>query len=213
MEHPGRKRAWYRRRSTLLVTLVLLALVGWFVWHFENFHCILPEKQVYGSAQLTPAQLDERIHDHHIRTIVNLRGPNPQHRWYREEVKVAKRLGVTHHDFPFSSVTLPPRSEMKRLIQVLKNSAKPLLVHCQSGIDRTGLAAMVCELALDTDGSPEKAWERISIWGGHLPWRKTVEMKRQFIDHYKHWLGEQKINHSPEEFCRWVETEYKGTWE
>jgi len=53
------------------------------------------------------------------------------------------------------------------------------LIHCQSGADRTGLAAAIWKVIVDNDPKSD-AEKQLSIFFGHLPIGKTAAMDRFF---------------------------------
>ncbi len=55
----------------------------------------------------------------------------------------AERHGVQHIDFRMSAGRALTLGESRRLISILKDSPKPILIHCMAGGDRTGLAAVI----------------------------------------------------------------------
>ena len=57
-----------------------------------NLHTVIPGR-VYRCAQPSPNKLERLVHAHGIRTVLNLRGPNPDQSWYRGER--AARIGGT----------------------------------------------------------------------------------------------------------------------
>ena len=207
MRHELRGSFSHWRRG--LPIFALLITLTAYVLTFDNFHTILAQHQIFGSAQMSGTQLEQAIQEHEIRTIINLRGDLPT-AWYQEECQVARRHEVEHHDFNFCSVMLPPRQDMIRLLHVLQSAPRPLLIHCQSGIDRTGLAAITCILLLDENGSPAKARAHLSPWRGHLRWRKTVMLKERFLHRYETWLAMEELTHHPRHFSRWIHEDYEG---
>jgi protein tyrosine/serine phosphatase len=46
----------------------------------ENFHAVVPG-ELYRSAQLSGSRLERHIQAEGIRTVINLRGPNPGSAW------------------------------------------------------------------------------------------------------------------------------------
>ena len=92
------------------------------------------------SAQPT-SQLPDWIREYRIRSILNLRGGNSADWWYEAEVNAARGGGVTFYDFPISATKRPTRRELLVLIDTLRSCTYPLLIHCKSGADRTGLAS------------------------------------------------------------------------
>src|SRR5262249_59889867 len=95
-------------------------------------------------------RLERLIQAYGIRTVVNLRGSCLGFDWYRDECRVTHALDVCQEDVCFSAGRLPSTHEVRRLLEVVERSEPPLLLHCQRGADRTGLASAVV-LLLQTD--------------------------------------------------------------
>lgn len=200
----ARSRKWKCLLGTALI--VCGGFLGW--THLrENWHAVLANR-VYRSGQLSAGALEERIAEHGIRSIINLRGDNPQFEWYREERDTARTLGVEHHDFRVDSGFPPEPERLRKLIRLLDGCPTPLLVHCESGIDRSGHVAAVSVLLYDHDGSPEKALEQFGLRYGNLPWRDKNRRQRAFIEQYRDWLEEHALQHAPERFRRWADGAY-----
>ena len=117
------------------------------VWS-GNFHT-LEEGQVYRSAQLDSNELAQVIAAHDIKSILNLRGSNPGQTWYRDELAIAEERGVTHYDLALSARRRVPPEVMRKLVEIMRTAPKPLLIHCKSGSDRTGLAAALYRCAIE----------------------------------------------------------------
>ncbi|MFT4151866.1 MAG: tyrosine-protein phosphatase [Paracoccaceae bacterium] len=148
-----------------LVAAVILP-AGWAGWLQAggNFHTVLAG-EVYRSAQPSAKELDEWTRAHGIRSVLNLRGASDQP-WYRDEVAAAGRLGLTHADFAMRASQVLTESRARELIALMQSLPKPLLIHCQHGADRTGLAAA---LYLAAAGRGEAAAEgQISFRYGHV---------------------------------------------
>ena len=64
--------------------------------------------------------------------------------------------GLSLYDLPLSATRRPARLELLRLIDVLERCPYPLLIHCKSGADRTGLASALY-LMLQRGETPERA--------------------------------------------------------
>lgn len=152
--------------------LVLVALSCAFLLYIGalqlsgNFHEVIPG-QLYRSSQLSQDQLATYVKANGIKTIINLRGQNDGSEWYRSEVASAEQLGVQHVDFGMSArKELTPR-RVAQLIQIMRDAPKPILIHCKSGADRTGLASAIYVnrvAGLDE----ETAEHQLSIRYGHL---------------------------------------------
>lgn len=131
-----------------------------------NFHEVIAG-QVYRSSQLGDAQLEQYVKANGIKTIINLRGENGRSAWYRQEKETAEKLGVQHIDFGMSARKELGLARVAQLVQIMRNAQKPLLIHCKSGADRTGLAAAI--YVSRVAGLDEKtAEQQLSIRYGHV---------------------------------------------
>jgi predicted protein tyrosine phosphatase len=170
----------------------------------RNTHVVVPGR-VYRTAQLTPAQLDQFVRRHGVRTVVNLRG-RPFADWYPAEARATQALGVSQEDVTTSASRLPSPGEVRRLIEVFDRSEHPLLIHCQQGADRTGLAAGVY-LLLYTDAAFETARRQCSPRYGHLAMLEAAWMD-EFFDLYERWLADRGASHTPSNFRHWATEVY-----
>ncbi|WP_246748776.1 tyrosine-protein phosphatase [Rhizobium setariae] len=131
-----------------------------------NFHEVDPG-YLYRSGQLTPAQLRDYANRFGIRSIVNLRGRSEKADWYKGEVAEAKALGITHVDFKMSATKELPLNKADELEKILREVPKPVLIHCQAGADRSGLASAIFMQRIRGAGI-EKAEGQISLYYGHF---------------------------------------------
>ncbi|MGG7517684.1 fused DSP-PTPase phosphatase/NAD kinase-like protein [Allorhizobium undicola] len=163
-----RTRAWFARLAAgLLLCLVVSAGYLGYLRLTGNFNTVI-EGEVYRSAQPTPAMLKSYMARYHIRSVINLRGANPGRPWYDAEVSAASELGLAHVDFRISARKELSKDQVMRLIEIMKTAPKPMLIHCQAGADRSGLASALYVAAVAGQG--EAAAERqLSLLFGHLP--------------------------------------------
>ncbi len=155
--------------------LVALQLTG-------NVHVVQPGI-VYRSAQLGRGELEEFIKSHHIRSILNLRGDDATAEWYREEMEAVKSTGIEHFDFGIGATSPVRAAQVEQILGILRSAPKPLLIHCASGADRSGLVAAL--YLAEVVGEPsEKAAEQLSLLYGHFPYfgSGTVAMDESFWD-------------------------------
>ena len=175
-------------RSAGVAVLLFLAMPAAYAGYLMvsgNIHVVEPGV-VYRSGQLDAEQLQNLIDETQIRSILNLRGANPQEAWYRDEKTVAAENGVKSIAIPISASLEPSMATLRQIEAAMRSAPKPLLIHCMSGADRSGLASAIYEYAVA--GRPAAAASgQLSIAFGHFPWltSRTGAMDRAF-DHYVH---------------------------
>ena len=144
-----------------------------------NIHEIEPG--VFRSAQLGADKLSALIDEHHIKTVLNLRGNDPGKGWYDAEAKAVHDAGARYVSIRLSDSHEPDPATLAALVDALKTAPKPLLLHCAAGADRAGLASAIYEL-LVVHRPPAVADEQLSFRYGHFPWliSRTGAMDRTF---------------------------------
>ena len=145
----------------------------------SNFHAV-EEGVLYRSSQMTGLELKKAIERYGIRTVINLRGSHPSDHWYDEEIAVSTGAGAAHADLALSARSELSDQELNQLTTLLRDSPRPILVHCRSGADRTGLASALYEYSI-AGKSAEKAREQLSFRFGHIRYfNRTVAMDHSF---------------------------------
>jgi protein tyrosine phosphatase (PTP) superfamily phosphohydrolase (DUF442 family) len=204
MDAPRFSRRRLLRLAGAAAGLALAAEAGR-VFFWTNRHAVVPGR-VYRSAQLTASGLADEIAEHGIRTVVNLRGTCPDTPWYLAEARATVASDVNLEDVSLSAKRLPPPAEVRRLVEVLDHTEYPILLHCQQGADRTGLAAAGV-LLLHSDATLAQARRQLWPRYGHVSVGRTEAIDR-FFDFYETWLAAQNETHSRENFRRWATEEY-----
>lgn len=174
-------------RQALAVVLIAVGVVaagagGWagYLRVTGNIHEVEPGR-VYRSGQLWPSQLSSLLQEKGIRTVINLRGENPGRSWYDDEIRVTEAAGVRHVSLPMSANVEPSPELLARLIDTLGSAQQPMLIHCEAGADRSGLASALYQL-INKGQSPAEADRQLSFRYGHFPWltSRTGAMDRTF---------------------------------
>lgn len=130
-----------------------------------NFAEVIPG-QFYRSAQPSPSDIAVYAERYGIKTIVNLRGPNKAS-WYSDEVAAASKANIKLIDFRMSARKALTLEQTNKLIALLKDAPKPILIHCKSGSDRTGLVAVIY-LQQIAGVDEETAEGQLSVRFGHI---------------------------------------------
>jgi len=183
------------RRYIALVALLVATLCCFYLGMLQvtgNFHAVIPG-QLYRSAQPSGAQLEDYVRHYGIKTIVNLRGRGDA-KWYQEETAAAQRLGVQHIDFGMSATKILSVDKAMDLIDIMKSAPRPILVHCMSGADRTGLFSLI--YSREVAGLPEdEAQWQLSFLFGHIgvPYLSgSFAMERSWWDIEQHLANRQR---------------------
>lgn len=160
--------AWWKALVTTLSVLIWgTGAYGLHVYRSGNFHTVT-SGLAYRSAQLSAEDLEARIKEHGIKTILNLREYNSTMGWYRQEKAVASMYDVEHHDFVLSEyVELSPQV-LDRLSALLEACPKPILIHCAGGADRTALVSALFRYQLERVAAQACEGE-FSARYGHVP--------------------------------------------
>jgi hypothetical protein len=174
---------------------------------FQGNLGVVDAGHVMRSAQPT-SQLPSWVREFKIRSILNLRGGTPEDSWYDAEVRLAGETGISFYDLPLSAIRRPSRRELLKLIDLLERCPYPLLIHCKSGADRTGLVSAIY-LMVRRGMPPERAREAFSIEFGHVP-LFGAEHLHEPLDEYAAWLKASAVRHSPETFRAWLKNNYRA---
>jgi len=161
---------------------------------------VVESGRLYRSNHPLPWQLAEAARRHGIRSVINLRG----HRrdcgsdaLGRDE---AARLGLVQADQPFESRGAPHKDRLLRLIQLYRTLPEPILIHCKSGADRTGLAAGVWHLIHGRDAA--SAARELTLRHGHVAAARTGILDAFFIAY-------AEAEARGLDFETWLSTEYE----
>lgn len=178
-------------------------------WHFQlsdhaflrvwwtNLREIAPG--VYRSNQPSPARL-AAMRKLGLRTILNLRGQAGQSFWLFER-EAAAAQGIVMIDLAMSAKRAPVPATLLAMLDLFGRMEKPVLIHCKSGADRTGLAAAL--YLIDVEG------RTVAKAAGQLGWR-TMHLRSGptgILDHFLRLYGRAQAA-TGITLREWIETGY-----
>jgi protein tyrosine/serine phosphatase len=131
-----------------------------------NFHEVLAG-EFYRSAQPDAEDIADYRTRFGINTIISLRD-EAKSAWYPIEEEAARDNGIAFIHFPISSASRTSLEDMQRLASVMANVKKPILIHCEHGSNRTGLASAIY-LAGKRQTPQIYADLQMSPFYGHVP--------------------------------------------
>ena len=156
---------------TIIASLMLVVLpLGSYVFFTKatgNFHEV-SKGVVYRSGQLSAEQLRAKASQLKLQSVLNMRGNNSGQKWYDEELALCESIGIRHLDFETSAGKDLSISQMEKLIDILHEAPKPMLIHCKDGADRAALASALYLMAVDGK-TPVEAAKELTMWYGHIP--------------------------------------------
>ncbi len=124
-----------------------------------NFHVVAPGVWRSGA---TNKRTIKRMQQHGLKTIVNFKRNEFYH---RKERRTAQKLGIQYYHYPMDPKAEPNEQVLNEILDVISNPAnQPVLIHCQSGKDRTGLIAALYKLKY-TDVAFEAAYQEMLMYG------------------------------------------------
>ena len=155
---------------------------------------------MYRSSQPSPSQLRRYRERIGLNTVINLRGPNT-YGSYAFEREACEQLGIELVDFRLFSRSPPTADEIHRLRDLFARLRYPALMHCKSGADRAGIAAVLYR-HLHLGHPLHQAQQELHWRYGHLRKSKTGVQDFMIATYLARNARE------PIDFLRWIDTEY-----
>lgn len=166
---------------------------------WTNFHEI--GEGVYRSNHPTEKRFRQYAADG-FKTVLNLRGASMEPQ-YQLEKKLCEELGLTLIDLPLSAYEAPSREKALELLDISDTAERPMLIHCKSGADRTGIAAALFKL--HSGQGIEEARKQFSLRFVHLKNGKKGVLDR-VLDAYERDCGGTDITVKD-----WLASKYDAT--
>ena len=193
-------------KSIIVIIISLCAVyLSLSYFYLDNRFATVVEDRIYRSSQLTGNDLRKVIREKGIKTIINLRGRWDDENWYEREREVTEIESVKLNDIRISPHDLPEFEKLSSILDVLLNGERPLLIHCERGVDRTGLVSAMA-LMIEKDPPLSLLKKQFSFRYGVVPFYGSVGP--YFFKNYEQWLENTKRMHSKNNFIYWIENGY-----
>jgi protein tyrosine/serine phosphatase len=153
-----------------------------------NFRAV-EEGRFYRSGQMSPGQLRAKTIRCEIGTVINLRGANPGVDWYEAERAVCAALGAKHYDLDWSKDEWPAPESLALFVQYIEDADGPVLVHCQGGTHRSGVASAF--YLLDRGVSLDEAREQLDIFFGDAPIGQALDAYEGSTLPFREWVRDE----------------------
>jgi protein tyrosine phosphatase (PTP) superfamily phosphohydrolase (DUF442 family) len=172
-----------------------------------NFHWV--NRAVARAAQPYLGFYAAFLKAHGFKSLINLRGANPGHRWWRGEKALAARLGIAHFDVRLSSRNLPSRAALTALFDAFERAPGPVLLKCSGGQDRSGLAAALYILREQGPAGLARAEGQFAFW----PYLHRAKTYQSWLKHFPAYAAAEggadvaawaRESYDPERFAAWL---------
>ena len=164
---------------------------------------------MYRANQPSTRQLRRYFKTLGLKSVINLRGFNPNEGRYQLEAETCERFGVKLINVRVNSRALPSANQIKWLKKVIEVMPLPALAHCKSGADRAGLfSTLYCHFRL---GQPiAEARKQLGWKYGHFRGAKTGVLDQLFESYLN---DTNKLKEGPQlqessDFLYWVNNYY-----
>jgi protein tyrosine phosphatase (PTP) superfamily phosphohydrolase (DUF442 family) len=164
---------------------------------FPNLHQVADG--VWRGGQPTPGQI-RAFARRGGRTVVSLRagrgfGSLPL------QLEACRDAGLSYHNLVLRARALPAREDLIGVNRFFRTIERPVLLHCQSGADRSGFAAALF-LMLVEERPVTEARRQLSLRYGHHRFGKAGVLDA-FFEAYR-----RDIERHPMPLADWIETRY-----
>lgn len=173
-------------KKWVLSILGILCLAGYIMYTSymrisQNFYEVDPGK-FYRSAQMTKGELEDTIAKYGIKTVISMRGNPPSLFGQEREIQTLSREKVEFHPFALEMDFFPSKKDLNEILELMHTAPKPILIHCRTGADRTGMISAIYELE-EMKQPKEKALEQLSFRYWHV--RKFHPAMSEFAKIYQ----------------------------
>lgn len=163
-----------------------------------NFHRISSDS--FRSSQPTMWQLRRMVRKYGIKTILNLKGDNPDSPYLAFEREQCAKLGVKLVDVEIKSRETPWPEDVRNAKDLFEAIEYPMWMHCKAGADRTGIYATLFQYF--HQHIPVEQTNQLKLWPfGHIRLSEAGK-----IDNYLELYKAYHAEHPEVDLLEWAET-------
>lgn len=151
-----------------------------------NFHWVL-SGTLARMAQAHVGGLEGILRRHGIRSVINLRGSQPDYGWWQREKTACERAGARHFDVQLDSRKLPTKPMLVAVFDAFDAAPTPTVVKCAGGQDRTSFAAALYIINLKGWDALTEAEHQFSKW----PYLHLPKTHQRWLRHFLAFAKEQ----------------------
>lgn len=209
MSNKPRKKRLLTKINICLAAVIIVYSGYLYGFRLSRAFREIVDGKVYSSKQPTPEQLAEWIDKYGIKTVICLRGYSEEDT--PEEVAVAEKKNVRMINFSWSAYNTPRHPLLKRYIKELETCQTPILIHCRSGIDRSGTAAAMAAMEIGKEDYFEAKRHSFVPAG---PWKR--KKRKNFIHvsdvfkEFEDYCRQNDMTPNWELMKEWARTEYRS---
>lgn len=132
---------------------------------------------------MTDQALRRTINAYKIQTVINLKGTSKKP-WYLAEKQAAEDCRILYLSVELNPWKLPPPDKLAILVHTFQKGPYPMLVHCNAGADRAGLASVLYRVVVEHAPLEVALSEQLTWRYGHFTLGKARAMDI-FFDLYR----------------------------
>lgn len=168
------------RRACFSSAVALTAALVTLTFHHWRAPREVVAGELFRSAQLDVEDLAQCVREGGIRSVLSLRGRSARDDDYAAEIAWCKANGVVHVSVPLTPTRVPDAASANALLHALDTLPTPLLVHCNEGCDRTGMAVVVYLVTHGLADLDDAIDDEMSVTTGHFSFGQSRAMDAFF---------------------------------
>jgi protein tyrosine/serine phosphatase len=117
--------------------------------HPAHHFAVITEGVLYRSAQPASGHWPDVQRRCHMKTVISVREVNPQAKWFQEEEAFCRAKGIELIRLPLMERDFDEPLLRRFVALASDRSRQPVLVHCEAGSRRTGIAVAAYRVLVD----------------------------------------------------------------